>query len=127
MTPEQKSRLLRALLVLGTAAVLTAVYIFLFDRRGPGLPCPLLLLTGLQCPACGLTRAASALLRGDFAAAFGYHALWPLWAGYMLWVAVADAVVYVRRGVIRVLPGKRWVHWGVLALAVGYGVLRNFI
>lgn len=30
-------------------------------------------LLGVPCPACGMTRALLALLRGDIAAAFGYH------------------------------------------------------
>ena len=127
MTPKQKNRLWRVMLLTAAFAVLTVEYVTIFDRHGLGLPCPLLLLTGLQCPACGLTRAAAALLHGDFAAAFGHHVLWPLWAGYILWVAVADATVYVRQGKVQFLPGKPWVHGGVLALAVGYGILRNCI
>lgn len=42
---------------------------------GIGLPCPLLSLTGVQCPLCGSTRAAGALARGDIAAAWSYNAL----------------------------------------------------
>ena len=127
MTPKQKSRLWRVLLTLGTAAILLAVYVAAFARRGPGLPCPLYALTGLQCPACGLTRAAAALMKWDFTAAFTYNALWPLWAGYVVWVTVADAAAYVRLGEIQILPGKRWIHRAVLAVAVGYGILRNFV
>lgn len=42
---------------------------------GIGLPCPFLALTGWQCPFCGSTRAAGALLRGDLAAAWAYNQL----------------------------------------------------
>lgn len=42
---------------------------------GIGLPCPFLALTGWQCPFCGSTRAAGALLRGDLAAAWSYNQL----------------------------------------------------
>lgn len=34
------------------------------------VPCPLHLLTGLKCPACGITTAILALLGGDAGAAF---------------------------------------------------------
>jgi hypothetical protein len=37
---------------------------------GVGVPCPLRTITGIPCPACGLTTAAVALVRGDFTAAF---------------------------------------------------------
>lgn len=35
--------------------------------------CPFKLLLGIDCPGCGLTRAALALLRLDFAAAFRFN------------------------------------------------------
>lgn len=37
--------------------------------------CPFALLTGTACPGCGMTRAASALVRGDLAGAFALHPL----------------------------------------------------
>lgn len=44
---------------------------------GPTL-CPIALLTGVACPGCGMTRAASALLRGNIDLALDYHPLIPL-------------------------------------------------
>lgn len=54
--------------------------------------CPFALCTGTACPGCGMTRAASHLIRGDFATAMGYHPLVPLvivqlvaaWAWFVL-------------------------------------------
>lgn len=37
--------------------------------------CPLKLLTGLDCPGCGLSRALLCLLRLDFQGALHYHPL----------------------------------------------------
>ena len=45
--------------------------------QGPTI-CPIALLTGVACPGCGMTRAASALLRGDVDLALTYHPLIPL-------------------------------------------------
>lgn len=43
--------------------------------------CPVSALTGIPCPACGLTRASIAFVKGDIHAAFAYHPLFPLaWA-----------------------------------------------
>jgi Protein of unknown function (DUF2752) len=44
---------------------------------GPTL-CPFALMTGTACPGCGMTRAASLLIRGDVGGAIGYHPLIPL-------------------------------------------------
>jgi hypothetical protein len=54
--------------------------------------CPFALCTGMACPGCGMTRAASHLLRGNLDLAFGYHPLVPIvaiqlmggWVWYML-------------------------------------------
>lgn len=50
--------------------------------------CPIALLTGVACPGCGMTRAASALLRGDVDLALTYHPLIPLIAALVIagWV-----------------------------------------
>lgn len=43
------------------------------------LPCPIKMLTGLECPGCGIQRAFTALLRGDLAESFRlFPALLPL-------------------------------------------------
>ena len=118
-------RLWRVLALYAAAALLLVLYVTRTTGGGRGFPCPLLLLTGLQCPLCGMTRAAASLLRLDFAAAFSYHALWPLAVAYFLWIAIADGVFYVRRGEAQALPAPRWLHAVVLALVVVYGVVRN--
>lgn len=55
---------------------------------GPDL-CLFHRLTGLACPACGLTRAASAFAKGDLGAAVDWHPLLPLLAiqAALLWLA----------------------------------------
>ncbi|MBS6194650.1 MAG: DUF2752 domain-containing protein [Clostridiales bacterium] len=39
--------------------------------------CPLLYLTGISCPGCGMTRAWISVLHLDFAQAFACHPLFP--------------------------------------------------
>jgi hypothetical protein len=62
---------------LGVAAV-AAVQVAAVASGVGGWPCPLKSALGIPCPGCGLTRASVALLRGDFAAAFGLHAFAPV-------------------------------------------------
>lgn len=57
------------------AAALLAV--FTPSDEGPTV-CAFALCTGTACPGCGMTRAASYLIRGDFGSAFTYHPLVPL-------------------------------------------------
>lgn len=82
--------------------------------------CPFALCTGTACPGCGMTRAASALIRGDFGMAIDLHPLVPLVflqvAGGWLWFMLR------RRGLVgspssRLLSGALIVT-GVALLAV---------
>ncbi len=52
-----------------SALLAAALIAALYSRIG----CPLRYLTGIPCPGCGMTRAALALLRLDFADAFSWH------------------------------------------------------
>ncbi len=63
---------------------------------GPDL-CLFHRLTGIACPGCGLTRAAAALAKGQFAESWRWHPLLALVAGeglvvWLLW-GVAPAVL----------------------------------
>lgn len=49
-----------------------AVLMLLFYR------CPFKMITGIDCPGCGLTRAFCCILLCDFSAAVQYHPLSPL-------------------------------------------------
>ena len=83
--------------------------------------CPLKLLTGLDCPLCGATRATLALLHGHLATAVDHNALYVL---SLPLVAVLGLVwvVFHRRPVLFDRPAFRWTLVGV---AVAYAVLRN--
>jgi hypothetical protein len=37
------------------------------------------------------------------------------------------AVAYVKRGESGYLPGKTWMHAVILAIVVGYGLIRNIL
>jgi hypothetical protein len=85
--------------------------------------CPLYALTGVWCPACGGLRATHDLAHGDLAGAWSMNPLWVL--------AVPLVVVLWGRWVARSALGRRtepapaWLAWVVLAVVVGFGVLRN--
>lgn len=55
-------------------AVLAVAFVYLFFHV-VGIGCPIQFFTGVSCPGCGMTRAALAVLRGDFAAALSFHPL----------------------------------------------------
>lgn len=70
MTDTWRDRLFLAapFLAIGLLAVLSP------SDDGPTI-CPFALCTGSACPGCGMTRAASSLIRGDIGAAMVFHPL----------------------------------------------------
>lgn len=94
-----------------------------------GFPCPLRLTTGLDCPGCGATRMAAALLHGDLGSALQYNApvlVGGLVVGY-LWIAwVLQRFGFVRLPRPRLGPRARRLLLPVLVtLAVAFAVVRN--
>lgn len=122
-----KKRLLRVALIGGGLLALLVGYGVFYNVTGFGIPCMLHEVTGLECPGCGLTRAIAAVVRLDLAAAFGFNALWPLYAAYFLWGGLGMAMAYVKRGEAGYLPGKTWMHAVILSAVVLYGILRNLL
>lgn len=105
----------------------------LFAATGVGLTCPLLALTGWQCPLCGGTRMGSALLHGDLAAAAAANpvalvAVAVLGLLTVLWTveALGGPVARPPRRATAALGRVPAYGWLVLALAAAtaYTVLR---
>jgi hypothetical protein len=115
MTHVWRDRLVLAapLAVLGFLAIQT--------DDGPTV-CPFALCTGMACPGCGMTRAASHLIRGDLTTALAYHPLIPLVAvmsiGGWVWFLLR------RSGRVRPLPG-RWVN--VILIVAGIMLLGVWV
>lgn len=110
-----------------TAAAAGCVVLALVDpaesNRYP--VCPFLVVTGLSCPVCGSLRGVHALLRGDVVAAAGFNVLLiaalPAMAyAWLVWASPRFGGPRLPRPRLR--PG---VHWGMLAVALLFGVLRN--
>lgn len=65
------------LVVLAPFLGVTALLLANPTDDGPTI-CPFAFSTGMACPGCGMTRAASQILRGNFDIALTYHPLVPI-------------------------------------------------
>lgn len=85
------------------------------------LPCPLKFLTGLDCPLCGGSRVAGALLQADLARALDLNAFVVL--------VVLPLVAAVLVAMARVELGRARFHWpgGRLGGVLGYVLLGAFL
>jgi hypothetical protein len=109
-----------ALVGLALPALLTVAVV---DPNEPGHypQCPFKLLTGLDCPGCGSLRALHDLSHGDLLGALDHNAV----LGMALPIVLVSAALWVmgRQGLH--MLRHRYAGWVVLAVAVGWGVLRN--
>ena len=88
-------------LLVGAAAVVWPVF---SDQTGASLPCPLRTFVGVPCPACGLTTAAVALVRGEVGAALAANPL--IFGLAALAVAAVPLVALRATGVLE--PPRPW-------------------
>jgi hypothetical protein len=86
------------------AAGAAAAYQAALGGEGLWLPCPLRALTGVPCPLCGMTTAATGLAAGDLGAAMAANPFALLLAGFTLVMAVLMAA----RAIGRLAPPAQW-------------------
>ncbi|MDY3619345.1 DUF2752 domain-containing protein [Agathobaculum sp.] len=102
----------------GLAVLLVLIAAVYTSAAVAGWGCPVQRVTGVGCPGCGLSRAAAALVRGDFAGAFRLHP--------MVYV-LPPTVLFVLFGKKPLLGSKareRALLWGVIALWIVIWVAR---
>ena len=121
---SQPRGLTEPLLVAGVAAT-SVLFVGLVYPRYPELfpTCPSRTLFGVLCPLCGGTRSAHALAMGRPGDAVAFNAFLPVLVLLTAWSWVAWLGRSVGRRLLPAIP--RWLWWGVGALWLAYGVLRN--
>ena len=80
----------------------------------------------LYCPFCGGTRAVGALLCFDFVGAFRANAMVVILIVLLIALEIV-AIVRLCRGHERLLPLPGWSWIVLLALILGFAVLRNWL
>lgn len=116
---------------LGVFGLVGALILHLFDPsqdESPYPTCPFLLLTGLQCPGCGTTRALALLTHGDLLGAISMNPLTVLLLPFLLLVHVRWLVGTLRPSRVRLRPEPDLPTWAMLTILAGivaFGVLRN--
>ena len=91
--------------------------------------CPLKAATGLKCPGCGSQRAVHQLLNLNVEAAMHYNAMLVLSIPYLILGFVFDSIKNWNDKLLKWrnrLFGTTAI-WIVLALVIGFWVLRNII
>ena len=85
--------------------------------------CPMVTLTGFPCPACGMTRAVLAILKGDFVAAWHLH---PFSYAFLFLVLLFAVRRYILKKDVKCLIKYAAAGMAALILFYIYRMIRYF-
>ena len=85
-----------------------------------GAMCPMVIVTGLPCPGCGLTRALISVFKLDFSHACEYNASIYLWIFVAVWWSVFR-YIYEKKA-----PGMSLIIAIVILITIIYYLVRMF-
>lgn len=88
-------------------------------------PCPFKAATGLDCPGCGMTRAAYSLMHLDVVGAANHNLIFVLALPFVLWML---ASWFLKESTGRGLPAIPWPRWTPIVAGIGvlaFAVMRN--
>ena len=111
--------------MLGILSVLGFIYLYLYLAFGIGIPCVFHVVTGLQCPGCGMTRAMAEIWQGNIAEAWEYNVL--------SISALPILIIYLVYRAVRYVKGtdQSFYTWEYIVLiilwivTIGFFVVRN--
>lgn len=96
-------------------------FLALIAVYGPAhIPCLFSTVTGIQCPACGLTRSVAAIARGDLSMSLAYH---PAGIG-IAGIALATFLVPAQTQRLYAGSSRQWAALPlVIRIALGAGLV----
>ena len=90
--------------------------------------CPFHLLTGWNCPACGIQRAVHAMLHGRFMEALSYNYFFVISVPYLLILLVVEVLKRIPTGETFIRAVEHPVIARIyIVLFIVWGVLRNLL
>lgn len=122
---QRMQRLRKIMIGMSVCLLLGMLYALWLSLGGPGIPCIFHVLTGLDCPSCGVTHMCMALLRFDIAAAWRANAAILCLLPVLLLIAGSMIGRYVKTGETR---PQRWVSvliWSTIIVLLLFGLARN--
>lgn len=121
-----KKRLKRVIGRYGILLGVGLIYYVFVSLTKMGIPCPVRLITGFQCPGCGISRMLMALIRLDFAEAFRYNPVVLLTLPIILFCVIRSDVGYIRTG-RNSLDRYQPVWIAELVILLMFGIIRNIV
>ena len=121
-----KERLLSTVKKYAIVLLIGLAYLAWVLLTGLKIPCVFKLITGLDCPACGITRMIVAAARLNFSKSFWLNPYLFTNLPVILFCLVYSDIRYIKTGE-REIGWVKIVLYIEIALALVFGVLRNVL
>lgn len=114
--------------ILGYAILIIVIgvaYGFICEKAGLAIPCMFHKITGLKCPACGVTRMCIALMHLDFVTAYESNPMLFVLSPILFGIALKYIVDYIRTGKWKLQLVQNILLYTCIAMLVLFGIYRN--
>ncbi len=105
--------------------ILIVIFCIIAYEIGFNIPCPFKLLTGLDCPSCGITRMGISMMHGNFHRAFMYNQVLFVLTPFLSIYAIFFTYRYITKGISTIGKYEKIVLTIVSIILVLYGIVRN--
>ena len=126
MDNPQKQRLKRLLQLAVWAAGFGLLLLISSIFLHRGIPCPLFQLTGIRCPACGMTRGMVLFLSGDFYGALRQNLLFPFLFGLLILLCTTQSIRYYRSGRCGLKSWDFGIYTASAVILILWMAVRNY-
>ncbi len=122
-----RERVKKVSIISAVVLLIGCAYTLFFLKTGIGIPCVFRLVTGWNCPGCGVTRMLISLFRLDLKSAYSHNAVLLCILPVLVAVILRWIYLYIRYGSYRLKQIDRIVCIVLIAILSIWGIVRNII
>lgn len=120
-----QERIRNVVKISGKILVLGIIYGTICGIWHIGIPCMVRLVTGLNCPGCGISRFIINCARLEFREAISYNYFGPVICALLADIYIDNCIHYVKNGKTGVCKANCYISVIVTVLAAIWFVIRN--
>ena len=122
-----RERVKKVSIISAVVLLIGCAYTLFFLKTGIGIPCVFRLVTGWNCPGCGVTRMLISLFRLDLKSAYSHNAVLLCILPALVAVILRWIYLYIRYGSYRLKQIDRIVCIVLIAILSIWGIVSNII
>lgn len=122
-----KQRVKKVIKISTVVIIVGCAYAAFFKTTGIGIPCAFRLVTGLECPGCGMTRMCTSLLMLDFKAAWSYNPVVMCLLPVGTFLLFRGLKRYIVTGINLTPKWENGIITAMTVILLVFGVVRNII